>query len=206
MNKRLLNNRGMTLIEVLATITITAILSTVIYSTFTTGLKLYQKIGIEGQLRDDADYIATMILNQLYDHKPNFVENYSNPDTGAKGIRLVRFKDHTVNQYIVEESKEIASEILIYELDNKFYIETLKGEGPPKVEITSETAENTELTSAELPNKSSISLRNPCTTKDENGNCSHGIIELNLVLKNASISDNSLLSIEPLILTSTFGF
>lgn len=195
----------MTLIEVLATITITAILSTVIYSTFTTGLKLYQKIGIEGQLRDDADYIATMILNQLYENKPNYVETYNDPSSGAEGIRLVRYKDHTVNKYLVEQSQEIAVSIKIYEKDNKFYIETTKDGATTTNEITSDTAENTQLASDDSPNKSSISLKS-CTTKDENGNCSHGIIELNLVLKNTSISDNSLLSIKPLILTSTFGF
>ena len=86
MREKLTSNHGMTLIEVLLTLTITAIISTVIYGTFITGLKLYQKIGIEGQLRDDADYAATMILNEMYDNPPTYAVDYENTTTGAKGL------------------------------------------------------------------------------------------------------------------------
>ena len=46
-----------------------------------TGFKLYQKIGIEAQLRDDADYVATMILNEMYNNPPNYITDYKNHRT-----------------------------------------------------------------------------------------------------------------------------
>ena len=123
MKKILSSQRGVTLIEVLATLVIMAIVSGVIYSTFTTGLKLYQKIGIEGQLRDDADYVATMILNEMYDKPPHYVRNYSN--AGAKGIYMVRFTSKNVDEkikYKITDSTVIEQELWIYFENNKLYL------------------------------------------------------------------------------------
>jgi prepilin-type N-terminal cleavage/methylation domain-containing protein len=60
------DERGVTLMELLTTITISSIMLSVIYGVFMTGLNLYNKIAIEGQLRDDADYVITRIMNKLY--------------------------------------------------------------------------------------------------------------------------------------------
>ncbi|MBS4173715.1 prepilin-type N-terminal cleavage/methylation domain-containing protein [Bacillus sp. FJAT-49736] len=63
---KIFDNRGITLIELLVTVAISAIFIPVIYGTFITGYKVYEKISIESQLRDDADYISSMIMNSLY--------------------------------------------------------------------------------------------------------------------------------------------
>lgn len=88
MNKLLSSQRGLTLIELLLAVVITAIVSVVIYSVFITGVNLYQKIQIEGQLRDDADYIATLIMNEMYENSPKLVEEYSS--NGENGVKMIR--------------------------------------------------------------------------------------------------------------------
>ncbi|MFE8703434.1 PilW family protein [Cytobacillus sp. FJAT-54145] len=197
MNKILKNNKGITLIELLVTLAITAIVSTMIYSVFVTGLKLYQKIGIEGQLRDDADYVATMILNQLYENTPNYIEEFN--ENGAEGLRLVRYESKKVNRYIVEESNVIEAKILIYYKNNTFFIEDELSN-----EITEISTPSSKLTtlSSEEP---SVGIKQ-CSKEDQNGNCSHGIISLNLVLEDSNARLSSFLKTDPIVLNSTFGF
>lgn len=209
MRERVTANHGMTLIEVLLTLTIMAIASSVIYGTFITGLKLYQKIGIEGQLRDDADYAATMILNEMYNHPPSYVASYE--DSGAKGLKLVRYRDKTVNSYIVEKNTGVEQELFIYFKDEKLYLETHKFDSSTnketieKTEISSESSKYTTVNDGTKSEVSSISLGS-CSQYDTGKNCQHGTISLNIVIEDSHQRINSLLKTEPLILKSTFGF
>ncbi|MDZ5470799.1 prepilin-type N-terminal cleavage/methylation domain-containing protein (plasmid) [Bacillus sp. 31A1R] len=211
MNKLLKNNQGMTLIEVLITLVIMTIISTVIYSVFITGIKLYQKIGIEGKLRDDADYIATMLLNVQYENSPNYVDNYSNASTGDKGIQLTRLREKTVNRYLVEDSNVIDTQIVIYfdSVKNNFFIKKCGGECglsgvPEKIqEISTEHSSNSTVTANGVTEHSYVEI-NQCTKNDSVGKCKHGIISLNLVLTDSK--QRNLLKTEPIILKSTFGF
>lgn len=208
MRERLVSNRGMTLIEVLLTLVISAIVSAVIYSTFITGLKLYQKIGIEGQLRDDADYVATLILNEMYNNPPNYTVEYKNTATGAKGIEMVRYKSKNVNNYIIEDSNEIEQDLLIYFENGNFYLETLndKKETIEKKEISSESSKFTTVVDGGVSEVSSISL-DSCSQEDSSKKCQHGTISLNIVIEDSNQGRiSNLLKTEPLILKSTFGF
>jgi prepilin-type N-terminal cleavage/methylation domain-containing protein len=207
MRKLLTSTRGMTLIEVLATLVIMSILSVVIYSVFVTGLKLYQKTGIEGQLRDDADYVATMILNEMYNSPPNYILNYENNVTNAKGIQMVRYKPKNVDGFIIEDSTEIEDNILIYQENNKFYIEKLneKNESIGKTEIQTEKAKNTTVNDGVNSETSSISIGS-CSLLDPSGKCQHGRISLNLVIQDRNYHPNSIFQTKPLILKSSFGF
>ncbi|MEM5592114.1 hypothetical protein AAHH67_10945 [Niallia circulans] len=62
---RIFDEKGITLYELLAAITILAIVLPVIYGVFQSGLSLYNKIQIEGQIRDDADYAVSMMMNSF---------------------------------------------------------------------------------------------------------------------------------------------
>ncbi|NRD76010.1 prepilin-type N-terminal cleavage/methylation domain-containing protein [Bacillus sp. BRMEA1] len=207
MRKLLTNEGGLTLIEVVATVVITAILSGVIYSVFTTGIKLYQKIGIEGQLRDDADYVATIILNEMYNSPPNVVSEYENPETGAQGIEMIRYKPKNVDGFLVEDSTEIEDHTLIYKEDQTFYIEKLNAQNTSisKKKIDTANAINTETQDGTNSETSFISLGS-CTMEDSTHKCEHGRISLNLVLQDRNSENNSFINTKPLILKSSFGF
>ena len=208
MREKLTSNHGMTLIEVLVTLSITAIISTVIYGTFITGLKLYQKIGIEGQLRDDADYAATMILNEMYDNPPTYALDYENTITHAKGIQLVRYQDKDVDNYIIKDSDYKKQDLFIYFENEKFYLETHKFDSithNETIEKTELSSESSKYTTYDDGTKSEVKLLS-CSQKDASGNCQHGTISLIIVIADSKQKINSLLKTEPLVSKSTFGF
>ena len=97
MRKLLKSTGGFTLIELLATVTVSSIILAVLYSIFATGITLYQKIQVEAQMRDDADYIATMILNEMYENPPRAVRIYEETADSKKGIQLIRAEEKVVN-------------------------------------------------------------------------------------------------------------
>ncbi|KAA9023143.1 PilW family protein [Niallia endozanthoxylica] len=201
MKKILSSQRGITLVEVLATLVIMAIVSGGIYSVFTTGLKLYQKTGIEAQLRDDADYVATMILNEMYNRPPNYIAKYETAE--AKGIEMVRYKQKTVNHYIVEETEEKEYRIFIYFENEKFYIEEvdpISEDTIERMELSSDSSRFTTL------NGESSSISFTPTSLDSNGNGVHGRIELKLIIGDNSENLSSFLKTKPLKLESSFGF
>jgi len=202
MKKILSSQRGITLVEVLATLAIMAIISGGIYSVFTTGLKLYQKIGIEGQLRDDADYVATMILNEMYEKPPNYISKYQKD--GAEGIEMVRYKQKNVDHYLVEESTDIEHCIRIYFKNDNFYIEEVDPLSEnTTLEITKLSSDSSRFTTM---NGESSSISFTPTSLDRNGNGVHGRIELKLIIGDNNENLSSLLRIEPLKLESSFGF
>lgn len=206
--KRLLSsNKGMTLIEVLLTLTIAAIVSAVLYSVFITGLKLYQKVGIEGNLRDEADFSVTMILNELYNKPPHYVVDYENPHTGAQGIKLVRYEDKIIDDYVIEDSTIIDQTLLIYFENESFYLEWVdeNNNTEKKEQISNNRIAFTSVNVEDVLETSSISI-NSCSQQDLTGKCQHGTISLNIVITDETANSNPLINTEPLILKSTFGF
>ena len=211
MKKHLKSESGFTLIEVLITLVIMSIVSGVIYSVFATGLKLYQKIGIEAQLRDDADYVATMILNEMYNNPPNFITNYET--STSKGIELVRFKPKNVDGYLVEDSTEIEQDLLIYFESDRFYVERIQRvmeEGVEKIisleknQISSESSKFTNIDEDGRPQNSTITYT--CTKEGLAGKCEHGRISLAIVIADDNDRLSNLLKTKPLLLESSFGF
>lgn len=204
------DQRGITLIEVLITLVIMSIVSGVVYSVFTTGLKLYQKIGIEAQLRDDADYVATMILNEMYNYPPNYIQKYEDVD-GKKGIQLIRYFPKEVNRYLIDDVKTDTGEImiqrqlLIYFKNEEFYIEKTESDkiGNHDTTITKLSLESSKFTSKE--DKSSY-IDFSCSKPELANKCPHGTINLNIVIGEDKVRFSKLLKIDPLELESSFGF
>jgi hypothetical protein len=60
------NEQGISMIELLGTLVIVSVAAVSMYGVLTMGLKTYQKITIEAKLRDEADYVVSMIMNKLY--------------------------------------------------------------------------------------------------------------------------------------------
>ncbi|WP_052343501.1 PilW family protein [Bacillus massiliigorillae] len=193
MKKHITSQKGVTLIELLVTVAISSIVLTVIYSVFATGLTLFQKIQLEGQMRDDADYIATMILNEMYQNSPKLVKAYSDGD--KHGIELVRAGEKTVNNYLVEDNPEADTAIHIYFQKQKLFIQR-QGEEPIEIETPS----------ALIADKSSITVGKIGNWNNEKTECTSGTIELKLVIHSTEGIKGSMLKKDDLVLESSFGF
>ncbi|WP_335869175.1 PilW family protein [Bacillus sp. 2205SS5-2] len=98
---------GVTLIELLVTITIASILLPLTYGTFITGYKIYDKISIEGQLREDADYVSSLIMQEMYALSFDYIEQ-----CGSQGqcITFVNAKNTTVDKPKGKEFYDVGEE------------------------------------------------------------------------------------------------
>ena len=199
MKQLLSSNRGFTLIEVLLTVIIGTIVSSMIYLLFTTGLNLYQKIQIEGQLRDEADYVATMILNEMYSNSPESIE------TTADGIKLNRAGTKEIDSYLIEDTDKDKAEIDIYFKNGQFTIHTTKDSGS---ETTILDIPSAALLDELDGKKTEISLApsSACTNKGDQRECTHGTLNVTMVIENNPRIQGSLIKTEPLVLESSFGF
>ncbi|SFE97352.1 prepilin-type N-terminal cleavage/methylation domain-containing protein [Paenibacillus catalpae] len=76
--------KGLTLVELIATMTLLSIAAGVIFSVITYGMNTYNRIETENALRDDADLLMSSIITELYSYGPDIIAVDTN------GIRLVR--------------------------------------------------------------------------------------------------------------------
>ncbi|MGE7601026.1 PilW family protein [Peribacillus sp. NPDC097675] len=197
------NEKGLSLIEILLAVTITTFISGIIYSLFITGLSLYQKIQMEGQLRDDADYIATMIMNELTTNQPKFVTPLN--EDGKNGIRLNVEEEKTVDGYIIEDSKG-TEPVDVYFKDNQFIIDN-KGD-LTTLDLSSSTFIDLN-TGTPTEKKTGIKLdtdSDDCTIDPTGTLCTHSTIHITMIIENNIHNKGFFVSTEPLVLESSFGF
>lgn len=207
MKKFILPERGVTLVELVVTIALVSLFGTIMYSVFVTGIKLYQKIEVEGQLRDDADYIATAILDEMYSNSPKSVKVFKDTATGNEGIILVRANQKNVDGYLVEEdTSQPEKTIKIYFDHDKFVIESHSGsvQDIKTVAIDSRFTDINKDKPNEIKSKITLGTVGECNTGFTE--CSHGTIQLTLALKGKNDFKNSLIHSKPLVLESSFGF
>lgn len=60
------NQRGLTLVELLATLAIIGMITTIAFSILMSGIKTSENIQIETALRNEADYLMTSFIRELY--------------------------------------------------------------------------------------------------------------------------------------------
>lgn len=204
MKKYLLNDRGFTLVEVLVTLAITGFVTSILYSVFLTGLNLFEKIEVEGQLRDDADYIATVILDKMYANSPKDVRKYENTANNIHGIELTLAKDKKIDGYVLEDDEKEEVKIKIYfqkDLDHgieQFVVESTD----PTVEKLIVDQQASKFTTTKAGESSEITL----SCQKVGSVCQHGTINLQLVLEGRKSFEHSLIKTRPLVLKSSFGF
>ncbi|TFE01011.1 PilW family protein [Jeotgalibacillus salarius] len=196
-----LNESGMTLIEVLAGVTVAAIFSASIYGVFVSGLSLYEKTSSLGQARDETDYLATMIMNEMYIQKPDFVIPYE--DGEKSGVMLRRFSEKEVENYLIEQP-DTSDDTYIYFEQNRIVFDTItadeKTSGSPEAGTSPELVLTGE-TIVLQPADSYIRMR--CQADCSEGLPS-GIIELNLSILpgNSRVAE----TMDPIQLRSDFGY
>ena len=198
MKKLLSSSRGLTLIEVLITAVLTSIVSVIIYTLFITGLNLYQKIQVEGEMRDEADYVATLILNELTANQPRYVT----PHPDNNGITLHLTGNKTVTGPIIEDSSE-EKKIHLYFRDGKFHIEKETPEDSLILDLPGFSFEETKDGSQ---TRISLDPDGFCTESSGVPACTHSSINVTIVVQDKKRPEGSLLSVKPLVLESSFGF
>lgn len=69
--RRLQAEQGFTLVELLAVTLILMLVGGLLFSLLSFGINSYQKIKLEQQLREDADYLMSAIMMELYTNTPS---------------------------------------------------------------------------------------------------------------------------------------
>lgn len=196
-----LNENGMTLIEVLAGVTVAAIFSASIYGVFISGLSLYEKTSSLGQARDETDYIATMVMNELYTQKPDFVRPFE--EENRSGVVLTRFSDKKVESYLIEQP-DTSDETYIYFEESRIVFDTITAEEKAMSNLSVGESPDLILTGESIvlqQAESSISMKCPAGCTD---GLPTGVIQLNLSIlpANSRVAEE----MNPIQLTSDFGY
>ncbi|GGD47957.1 type II secretion system protein [Paenibacillus nasutitermitis] len=102
---KLREEQGLTLIELIAVLTILSVVMGLIYSTITFGLNAYHKVRIENSLRDEGDLIMSSIITELYTFGPEIIEQ----EQGNTSSILLKSRDQSAqNLDAVEKSEAVA--------------------------------------------------------------------------------------------------
>ncbi|MGB2872206.1 pilus assembly FimT family protein [Psychrobacillus psychrotolerans] len=76
MNNNILNQKGLTLIELLASLIITITLSFFAFNLLTKGLDHYENIKYTNSLRDEADYLMALLVKEIYTTKETEISTF----------------------------------------------------------------------------------------------------------------------------------
>lgn len=76
--KKITNEQGMTLIELIAVMSILSLVGGLVFSLIHFGTSSYEKIKIEQSLRDEADIIMSSIITELYTQAPEQMSENGN--------------------------------------------------------------------------------------------------------------------------------
>lgn len=191
---KILDEKGLTLVEVLAVIAITAIVLPVIYGVFHTGINLYNKIQVEGQLRDDADYAVSVMMNSFNSIPFDYVTQDGDKIVLVNSEQTAINENEKENSTFYSYSKEEIDEENTETRSIEFVEKTVGGKEIQSVSIDGNTLEGNGDYSA-----STINLMCSDTDRNDNNKCLHGIIAVDFTIQNARIE-------RPLTLESRFGF
>ncbi|MCR8850139.1 prepilin-type N-terminal cleavage/methylation domain-containing protein [Rossellomorea sp. SC111] len=110
---KIFDNKGITLIELLVTLTISAILLPVTYGALITGYKVYEKVSIDAQLREDADYVSSMVMKHLYSYPFDSIEECTPDHSGC--IKFVNDTEKNVSSYSGKSFYEVKNEDVLHD-------------------------------------------------------------------------------------------
>ncbi|MBB6177437.1 prepilin-type N-terminal cleavage/methylation domain-containing protein [Anoxybacillus tengchongensis] len=184
------NERGLTLIELLVGLAITSIIATSAYGVFTAGTKAYKRIGIESQLRSEADILMTTIFNELYTLAPDGLNKNESNEHTLTFVNHIK-KEIDTNTGLVEE-KEQEGQTLQIKID--------EATGTLQINDKQITSSNLRI----VPEQSTFTYT--CVQEQQNV-CKGGVISIRLsVQDNDHRHPDDPLYIEPFTLQSQFGF
>jgi len=127
--KLLENSRGITLVELLAALTISTLVLGIAYGLLMMGYKTYEKVGIEQSLRDEADYVVSRIMAKFYEGDISDIKNKCQGATSTfpetdKNICIEIQK--TVTSKIAKSENSKVGITSFNELKNSLYVTQIK--------------------------------------------------------------------------------
>lgn len=81
--RHLKNEKGLSLVELLATLLITILLAMIAYAILFNGFKAYERATIEAELRDEADLIMAGFISEFFPMKESDIVAKHLPDGGS---------------------------------------------------------------------------------------------------------------------------
>ncbi|MCK9860110.1 type II secretion system protein [Paenibacillus sp. ATY16] len=129
--------QGLTLVELIAAMTLLSIAASIIFSVVTFGMNTYYRIETENALRDDADLLMSSIITELYAYGPDLISSNGN------GITLVR------DAGIREEQK-------IFIKDKQLHIGSRTVDTRSDVDMPSQTEPSSDASSIELKCRTNV--------------------------------------------------
>lgn len=227
-----LNHNGFTLIELLVGIAISTLILGTVYGVMLTGYKTYEKISVEGAIRDEADYVISQIMQLFYTDDINNIKSCDSTDTcieihSTKTAKIASNNDAKVSITSLNDLKAVGkiTEIKI-DNDNNLVVEEFDttrvgneivrntSQGSKTLHsshfkiVTSSLGSSEEDKGSKIWAKCSYSSsivtdpNSPTNEKFIEKKCSNGLVNLNLIIKKSNIDDENL----QLELSSQFGF
>lgn len=90
MNDKKTSNKGMTLVELLAALALVSVIGLSIYSVLFGGIKTYDRVMNENELRDEGDYIMVQLINNFYTLKSSEIKEKRLPQKETNDYYLVK--------------------------------------------------------------------------------------------------------------------
>lgn len=116
------NNKGVTLIELLAYTALSTVILTIIFSTFVFSIKTYNRIDVHGQENVEANKIMSALMYSLYSYSPDYIEQKD-----VNTISLVKNREILINpelgiisEQVINNTKELKIE------NNSIYFNSFK--------------------------------------------------------------------------------
>jgi len=184
------NERGLTLIELLVGLAITSLIAASAYGVFTAGTKAYKRIGIENQLRSEADVLVATMFNELYALAPDGLKKDESNDYTLTFVNRMK-KEIDTSTGLVEEKEQADQtlQMMIDETNGTLFING-KQVTPSNLRI--------------VPEQSKFQYK--CIREQQNV-CKSGVVSIRLSVQDEDHRDpNDPLYIEPFTLETKFGF
>jgi Tfp pilus assembly protein PilW len=179
----------MTLVELLAAIAISLLIIGAVHTVFLSGIRAYQRIGIENELRSEADYAVAMVMNKLYEFAPDGIDTDA-AKSNHHQLTFVNDQEPTIDVGTgIIAPKTTAPTELTIELQNG------------ALAINGKAVSSSRLL---LDDQSQLSFR---CLRQEGMICRSGVITIELSVKDPNHADpDSWLYIRPFTLKTEFGF
>jgi prepilin-type N-terminal cleavage/methylation domain-containing protein len=190
--KRYVNNaKGLSLVELLAAISISSIVIASIYGVFLSGLNAYKRINIENQLRSEADYIVAAIMNKLHEFAPDGIAMDQGQTANAQIV------------FVSDKQKVIDPSLGMVKEEPKPTLETLT----VALQDGSIVVDGEQLHSNRLKIVADQSEFSYSCAKQEENICRSGVVTIMLAIQDRDHDDpDDLLYIQPFTLKTEFGF
>lgn len=120
---------ALTLVELLTALTLYSLILLLLSSTYTFGVRAYERITVEGALRDEADYMMTTILNALYELGPQDQPTQNPTDGSVTFTNTDRFGLNNHTELVA--GSQVKKTLTILFKDNVIYLKkaTLQPDG-----------------------------------------------------------------------------